>query len=365
MTRNELQGTAAHLLAKEKRLMCQWATGCGKSGVVLRFLEDNPGMDCLILVPEQNNIENWKKEFEKFNVPLDKVEIACYASFHKYKDTKWDLLVFDEAPHIDTDKRRAICETVSGEYILALGAVIDEDEMKALEDAYGIFHKTYVSLQQAIKWNILPTPEIHICHMRLDNSKYVHFYNGRRLTAAQYYDKLEQKVSNAVNAYNAKPNQFTQSLMYQAGIARKRFLGQMKEEAMKILCDSLDLQKKRYLCFCASIKQAEALGKDHAFTSKTPVSMKLLEKFNSHEIDSLYVVGKLIEGQNLNDIECGVIGQLGGTTRITVQELGRILRAENPIVYAPVFDGTKDDKFLQTLTLNIPIQFIKHYHFNV
>ena len=91
--------------------------------------------------------------------------------------------------------------------------------------------------------------------------------------------------------------------------------------------------------------------------------MKLLEKFNNHEIDSLYVVGKLIEGQNLKDIDCGVIGQLGGTHRITVQSVGRIMRSEKPIVYAPIFDDTKDEDFLHTLIDNIPRDCVKHYKF--
>ena len=91
--------------------------------------------------------------------------------------------------------------------------------------------------------------------------------------------------------------------------------------------------------------------------------MRLLEKFNDHDINSLYVVGKLIEGQNLKDIECGVIVQLGGTERITVQSIGRIMRSDNPVIYVPVFDGTKDDSFLYTLTDNIPDNCIKHYKF--
>jgi superfamily II DNA or RNA helicase len=75
------------------------------------------------------------------------------------------------------------------------------------------------------------------------------------------------------------------------------------------------------------------------------------------------VVGKLIEGQNLVDIDCGVIAQLGGTQRITVQEAGRIMRSLNPEIFILVFDDTKDESFLYTLTSSIPAQYIKHYKF--
>ena len=93
----------------------------------------------------------------------------------------------------------------------------------------------------------------------------------------------------------------------------------------------------------------------------SPVSFRHLERFNNHEINALFVVGKLIEGQNLKDIDCGIITQLGGTSRITVQEVGRVLRSPNPVIYIPVFDGTKDDSFMYTLTSNIPAEYIKHH----
>ena len=151
--------------------------------------------------------------------------------------------------------------------------------------------------------------------------------------------------------------------MLRAGNERKRFLGALKEDALRRVCDGLALKKKRFLCFCSSIEQANRIGKDHAFTSETPTSLKLLDKFNNHELDSLFVVGKLIEGQNLKDIEVGVIGQLGGTQRITVQSIGRVMRSPNPVIYVLVFDDTQDNSFLYTLTSSISKEYIKHYKF--
>lgn len=361
MDRNTLQRNAAERLADRRRLICQWCTGCGKSGVVLQFLKEHHESTCLILVPEQNNIVNWRDEFSKFGVPMELVRVACYASFHKYKNTKWDLVVFDEAPHVDTEKRRLICESVKGDYILALGALIDDEETQALEDAYGNFDKDIVTLKQAIEWGILPSPTVCICHMSLNDTDRNIIYRGKNLTEKEMYRHLVNNVDRAVDEYNSRPNKFTRNRMLRAGSERKRLLGKLKDRAIGRICEALEKKGVRFLCFCASIKQAEALGGDKAFTSKTPVSMHLLEKFNNHEIDSLYVVGKLIEGQNLNDIHRGVIGQLGGTSRITIQSIGRIMRSEKPIIYLPIFDGTKDDSFLYTVTSNIPQDYIKHY----
>ena len=352
MSRDELQDLAVRRLEKTKRLICQWATGVGKSNVALKFLAAHPEKSCLILVPEQNNIQNWEDEFEKFNVQgTGTVTIMCYASFHKLKGTAWDLVVFDEMPHVDTQKRLAICNSVTGEYILALGAVITDDERQSLESVYGAFDKSIISLSRAIELGFLPSPRVNVMHLQMDDA------------TKERYQRVQKKVDDSVEAFNLSSNKFNHMRMLRAGNERKRFLGELKEDAIRRICEKLVEKEKRFLCFCSSVKLANKLGGEHAFTSETPTSKKLLEKFNNHEIDSLYVVGKLIEGQNLNDIQVGVIGQLGGTQRITVQSIGRVMRSQNPIIYVPVFDGTKDDGFLYTLTANIPAEYIKHYKF--
>lgn len=363
MTREQLQTNAVELLEKEKRLICQWATGTGKSNVALLFLKKHPDSTCLIFVPEQNNIDNWIFEFQKFNIPLAKIEIACYASVHKYENTSWDLIVFDEVPHIDTDRRRYFTESINGNYILALGAVIEDEERFALQKNYGQFAVSSVSLREAIAWKILPSPLVNICHIHLDTRARVFWHSGRLYTEKELYDTLQNEVQIAVDNFNLHSNSFNKQKMLRAGNTRKRFLGARKEDVVRIICSDLQKQNKRFICFCSSIKQAESLGKENTFTSKTPKSEKTLERFNAHEIDSLFVVGKLIEGQNLVDIDCGIITQLGGTSRITVQEVGRVLRSKNPVIWIPVFDGTKDDYFLKTLTNNIPNSYIKHYGF--
>jgi len=363
MTKDELQGIAAQRLVKSRRLVCMWATGTGKSRVALRFLEDHPGITCLILVPEENNIQNWRDEFAKFGVDDANVTISCYASLHKHLHTSWNLLVLDEVPHTDTEKRTAMLKTVWADYILALGAVVDEQEMNSLKSVYGTFDVSRISLERAIEEGWIPRVTVKVMHMQMDDTVPMYWYMGRTYTEKGYYKVLNNQVEKAVNTYNQKANAFNKMRMLSAGNERKRFLGERKLNAIKRICEKLDQKGKRYLCFCSSIKQANELGGENAFTSKSAKSFAHLDKFNNHEINSLFVVGKLIEGQNLKDIDCGVIGQLGGTTRISVQQVGRVLRSKEPVVYIPVFDGTKDDSFLYTVTSNISRDCIKHYKF--
>lgn len=363
MTKDEIQETAVEKLEQYRRYVCQWATGCGKSGVAIKFLKKHPDYRCLIVVPEQVNIQNWEEEFEKFEVEQSDVMVICYASLHKYRDTEWNLLVLDEVPHMDTAKRMKILQSIKAEYVLALGAVIDDDEMNSLKSVFGEFHGWTIPIHTAIGWGLLPAPDVVVMHMQMDDKIRKFKTHKGTYTALERYSQIHREVQNAVDAYNAKPNDFNKRRMFQAGIKRKRFLGSLKEFDLWRLCDYLEKKGTRFICFCSSIAQAERLGGEKSFTSKSPKSFAHLEKFNNHEIDSLYVVGKLIEGQNLQDIECGVIGQLGGTERIAVQEMGRVMRSTKPVIFVPVFDDTKDDSFLYSLTSSLPKDCIKHINF--
>lgn len=363
MDRDTLQSRAASKLDESRRLLCTWATGVGKSGIVLKFLQKHPDFTCLILVPESNNIDNWLAEFDKFGISTLNVQIACYASIHKYKDTNWDLIVFDEMPHLDTYKRLTICRSLTGKFILALGAVIDDDERSSLQSVYGNFREDHIPLHLAIQYGLLPEPRVNILHVKLDDTEKRYWSKGRVYTALDLYTMVTEKVKRAVDMYNASSSEFNRRKMLSAGSERKRLLGSLKQEKLRMLCQRLKEEGKRFICFCSSIQQAEMIGEKNAFTSKTPASAKLIERFNHHEIDSLYVVGKLIEGQNLRDIDCGILNQLGGTQRITIQECGRIMRSQNPVIYVLVMDESKDDSFLYTLTSSVPEKYIKHYNF--
>lgn len=361
--KTRLQQRAADLLNQHKKLICRWATGCGKSNIVMRFLTDHPG-SCLIVVPETNNIDNWRYEFKKWNVPDDDVEIICYASIEKYVGTQWHLIVFDEAPHVNTQKKIDAMTFIEGDHVLALGAILSKDEENALRHVYGDFHCTEITLDYAIANDLLPVPEIYVIHMQLNEETRDIKYSGRKVTQREKYDAIDRNVKRAADQYARTRNPFWSQRMNTLGNDRKKFLGSLKMDAARWLCDNLEKKNRRFICFCSSIEQTQILGGEHSFTSHTPASLNVLDRFNEHELHSLFVVGKLIEGQNLRDIDAGVLIQLGGKDRITVQSMGRVLRSEHPRIYVLCFDSTKDEDYLCTLTDNISSEYIKHFNFD-
>ena len=58
-------------------------------------------------------------------------------------------------------------------------------------------------------------------------------------------------------------------------------------------------------------------------------------------------MGLLQEGQNLVDIQVGVIIQLDGKERAFIQKFGRSLRAEDPIQFILYYENTRDEEYLK------------------
>ena len=122
------------------------------------------------------------------------------------------------------------------------------------------------------------------------------------------------------------------------------------------------LEGKKYICFCTNISQAEVLGGANAIHSeKKSSNQAIIDSFNEGSINSLFAVGMLQEGQNLNGIQAGVIVQLDGKERAFIQKFGRSMRAEDPIQYIFYYRYTQDEKWMKNVLEGIDQNFIKEY----
>ena len=157
-------------------------------------------------------------------------------------------------------------------------------------------------------------------------------------------------------------NEFVKNKWLQCGSKRKMYLGLLKTDIAKSLIKKIG--KKRLICFCTNIEQAEYLGGLHAVHSKRKESLSIIDTFNEKKISSLYAVGMLQEGVNLNDIQVGVIIQLDGEERAFIQKFGRTLRADTPEQYIIYFKGTRDEEYLKNALENIDKKYIKKYENN-
>lgn len=394
MNRNKIQQSAVETFKKSEGLVLQWGTSLGKSKVaidIIKYLYSNNKNKILLIVAEIPHKKNWELEFDKWKVNHTNIIIECYASLKKYKNTNWDLIVFDEAHHLGSDLRLSIIENIKAEKLLLLSATLPDQLIIQIES---IFNKklevSKISLKQAIDWNILPEPKLYLISLDLDNTiqnqviteewgtknkrityncnyidrwhylknktKYPNITLNINCTQLQKYNYLTEKFEYWKLQYFRTRREHTKNKWLQIGSQRKRFLGESKTNIVKGVLSKL--KNKRYICFCSSIEQAEILGGKNAIHSKKDSSLSIIDKFNNKKQKSIFAVGMLQEGQNLTDIEAGIIVQLDGQERAFIQKFGRSMRAEDPIQFIFYYKNTRDEEYLNSVLEDIDSSYI-------
>lgn len=403
--KNYLQDEMAGYLYNGGNLALQWATGVGKSRVAIKAVMDlfdqyEEGFSALVVVAEDAHKENWKNEFRKFLNPLvhdlimSHVQIICYASLKNCRDTKWDLIVFDEAHHLQSDLRKDILGSLSSPRVIALSATLKEDVLAALTQCFGRFKVDRISLQDAIDKGFLPEPKIICIPLELErfnrteiiemdlrtaksedkgiinelwSNRWKYLKNRKSYaghiihfscTQKEKYDYINEQFDYYKKMYfRNQTNIRLKNMWLQWGSKRKRYLGELKTQRASILCNKLK-NRKKFICFCSSISQAEILGGSNCIHSKKSNVAEIISEFNSKKRDSIYAVGMLQEGVSLTDIQVGIIIQLDGEERGFVQKFGRSLRADNPIQYILYYKNTRDEEYLNKALENIDKNYI-------
>lgn len=395
LTKEILQNQALDALVEKKRLVLQWATGVGKGYTSVRAVQRLKPSRALIVVAESSHKDNWRDEFKKANCEhyLTNIVIECYASLKNYKDTSWDLIIFDEAHHLGSDIRLDILSSMTSERVLALSATLKNfDILNVLYNTFGKFEFSQVDIQTAIENNLLPQPKIFLKPLYLDytvrdqiiveewgskdkritmecnwedrwsimkfkKTRYPNVTLRIKCSAYHKYKHICEQIDYWQKRFFATRNVAFKNKWLQYGSIRKNFLGELKTNEAKRLLDTLT--DKKYICFCSSIEQAELLGGSNAIHSKKKDNKKIIDDFNEGKSDKLFAVGMLQEGQNLKGIEVGIIIQLDGNERSFIQKFGRSMRAEDPIQYIFYYKYTRDEEYLENVLEGIDKEYIK------
>lgn len=394
-TKIEIQKQAVELLKREKRVILSWATGTGKSKVAIDAIQEIQPQRILLLVAETLHKDNWKDEFQKWNVELDsifsQISIECYASLHKLVGTEWDMIIADEAHHAGSDLRLDYLNTIKTNYFLCLSATTDYSLIKNLESVYGKFKVWKISLDSAIKNNLLPEPKIYLIPLEFNvnsqteeiiqvwgkkpkrkviytdmQGRWLYLKNKNvypdvelhiKCNQYQKYTYLTEQFEYWKRIYMAKRTEVMKNKWLIAGNDRKRYLGTIKTPHVSKLLQTL--QDKRYVCFCVDINQCDILGQNYAVHTKAENSDLNVVKFNNNEIDKLFFVGKGNEGMNFNNVEVGIIVQLSGQQRAPIQQTGRVLRSSEPVQYIFYYPGTRDEEFVNKFLENVDKKYVE------
>lgn len=397
--KQKLQEREFQALKDKYRVALKWATGCGKSKMVIDLINHaavnnytgNRPVKVLFVVAERAHIKNWQNELEKWAYRSDKIAsyIICYASLKKEADSEYDIVVFDEAHHAFTEKRMDIIKTIQSSYVYLLSATLPSSKIEEMEEIYGKFITSTVTLKDAIKNDILPDPRIYVIQLELDNqrknqsivigksekdknipvikwedrNKYV-FRNTPciiRCTQKQKYEFLTSRMEYWKRRYQMSHNEYQKNQWVSLGSQRKRFIGELKTDYVKNLISTLP-SRTRFVCFCATVAQANELSETNTISSKRPsqLNQAIIDAFNKKKLSQIYAVGMITEGMNLTNIEAGIITQLDGKERLFIQKAGRVLRADEPVAYIFYYKNTQDEVYLKNALENIDNKYVKY-----
>ena len=174
LSREDLSKEALNLFKQNKNIILKWGTGLGKSCATIKIIEYlrlfrlKPKI--LLVVAERAHKSNWQKEFDKWGSNYSGITMECYASLKNYRDTNWDLIIFDEAHHLGSDLRLDIISSMKASHIILLSATLPRNLIDNLTNIFGKFGMSAVTLNQAIESNVLPKPRVFLIPLKLDNS---------------------------------------------------------------------------------------------------------------------------------------------------------------------------------------------------
>lgn len=345
--KDKIQDNAIKLSESYPSLLLSFATGSGKSLAAIKIIERNSKEDWYILCKETNHIGNWLKEFitHKKEHLLNKVKIFCYDSLHKYIGTKANL-VLDEG-HAITPLRLKQIKQIETNKVIILSATVEEDKKELLRQITGSLKEYNISISEAIKKGLLPSPKVYIVDVILNEKE------------RKEYIKLNNRVEYFKVNYFQKQTKQTEFIWLNSALKRKQFIANCKTNKAKEILNYL--KDKRLICFTGSIKQCVELGGKYVVHSKNKENSKIISAFNNEKLDKIFAVNMLREAMNLTNIEAGVIIQLDNKKLSFIQMLGRIFRADLPECYILVVKDTQDEVYLQTVLEGFDTKYLYKY----
>lgn len=366
MNRETIQSRAVDLSLVSNKLLCELATGVGKTLIAIKIIELHGGF-WNIVIAERLHEKNWIDEFKKHGKDslLKNVRFFCYQSLHKYLSE--DNYILDETHHaLGTDKRLEMLSQMnkSIKRFIGLSATVSKKQKENLQQCIGNYETIKFTISDAIDSDILPEPRVYFVGVELNTNvkKYKFHFNKDKYimcTEKEYYDRISDRIEYFKQKYFESQKQVDKIKWLKTANDRKKFMAECKTIYAKIILHKL--RDKRLICFAASVNQSHQLGAKYSINSKLSdkKNEEIISKFNNKEIDKLFCVGKAKESMNLVDIEAGLIIQLDNNQRYYSQILGRSLRSLSPLQYVIYIKNTQDEVYVKSALEDFNMDYVE------
>lgn len=385
MTREEVKEDIIKL--NNTHLLCILPTGYGKTKIALEYTAKYNPVKILIVIPYNTLIKNWEDEIKKWNFNFTPV-YSTYRSIDKHLDVDWDVVIFDECHHI-TERVAEIVHYLNTKRSVMLSATVSKEVLFRIKDIYSDLKEYKVKMREAIDNKVLPDPTIILLKLQLSDSKMTSFtihpkakgplvqgnlknyfkYNTLyknnpvqiNCTQKKYIEWLDNQIYYYKFKFFKDKQEYIKNKWLQLCNQRLKALSTFKEELIKEQLETT-LNSYRTLTFCSSIKQTEFISKNclHSNHDKEK-NDEILKKFNSKKINHITSCAMLDEGQNLVDCQLGIYVNISASDRLIIQRLGRLLRHENPYIYIPYFEGTRETEIVSKMLENYNKNKILNY----
>lgn len=357
--REQIQKEALESIEKfNGHCLLNLAPRVGKTKIAIDYLKKHPEYNKILWVAPSVEMRDTDvpNEFIKWKAKtiFNKVTVVQWASLNKENCKKYDCVILDEY-HLITPNNS---KTLSGK-ILGLSGThpVEEDKLELLKKL-NLKICYSLSIDKAVKYNIVAPYQINIIEYNLDN-KVRNIEAGNKFktfktTELEHYNFLTKRI-NAMQ-YSGKP---VPAFMY---INRQRALHTYPSR-MQIAKDIVKRLKGRSLIFTYQIDQAEELCK-HTYHSKTDELD--YKHFQEGKLDKLALVNMASVGTTFHNMDNCLIVGTNSKAKNFEQKFCRILiPRENYIakVFILCALNTQDEKWVKTAVANLDSSNINYINY--
>lgn len=378
VTRDDLQEVCKLFRYTDDHVFLAWAPRISKTRASLMML--NPNQKVLVCSNTTLIRDNWVKYFKEWEFPIEYKSI-CYQSLHKELN-EYDVIILDEADLVSENYYEILRHLTPKRWIGLTGTTTYRSKLLWNKLTKKSFEWT-ISMDQGIKWGILPKPEIICVGLSLRNDQRVHlYYKGRdkkkqnlvvQYKSKEFWDNIKRKDINLQiqctemewnemiefdinkwkeikdNPQASVSDTIVSNMINSLGNTRKKKFADLKNRYIKNVSRYFNLSEKRVIFFCNSIPQAEWLDSEYAVHSGKD-SKGLLDDFNAGHINKLVTVNMIDRGVDLVNVDACVLLQASNSEASNTQKVSRTLLSVSPRIIILYFKGTRDEEYVKSFT---------------
>jgi superfamily II DNA or RNA helicase len=323
-TKDKIQTEALAAIGDLQKAGIAVSMGVGKTLLGLKhmakFYHDNARY--LIVAPRKKIYTAWKEDAEKFGHQLlmDHVEFVTYRSLTK-QDQDYDVIYLDECHSLKESHKEWLYgfEARGGKILGLTGTypVYKNTEKGRMCNYY--CPKVYeYTTDDAVDADILNDYKIFIHQLYLDGASNIPIKNTKgpdfMTSEVKSYTYWNNRVMSANSPQQQQITRIQRMKALQGFPSKEKYAAKLLARATK-----------KTLLFANTQDQADRLCK-HTVHSKNKVSDANLLLFKEGKILKLAAVEQISEGQNVPELETGIIMHAYANNKKAAQKIGRFLR---------------------------------------